>query len=73
MGATAEALEDARRVVGEFVEHYNTVRLHSALGYVTPKDRLEGRHAQIYATRDRKLEAAREARRQRRANPEFSL
>lgn len=70
---TPLTLEDARRVVGEFVEHYNTVRLHSALGYVTPQDRLEGRHTQIYATRDRKLEAAREARRQRRANPEFSL
>ncbi len=70
---TPLTLEDARRVVGEFVEHYNAVRLHSALGYVTPKDRLEGRHTEIYATRDRKLEAAREARRQRRANPGFSL
>jgi transposase InsO family protein len=70
---TPLTLEDARRVVGEFVEHYNTVRLHSALGYVTPQDRLEGRHTEIYATRDRKLEAAREARRQRRANLEFWL
>jgi len=70
---TPLTLEDARRVVGEFVEHYNTVRLHSALGYVTPQDRLEGRHTEIYATRDRKLEEAREARRQRRANPEFWL
>lgn len=70
---TPLTLEDARRVVGEFVEHYNTVRLHSALGYVTPKDRLEGRHQEIYAARDRKLEAAREKRRQKRANLEFSL
>lgn len=70
---TPLTLEDARRVVGEFVNHYNTVRLHSALGYVTPQDRLEGRHTEIYAGRDRKLEAAREARRQRRANPQFSL
>jgi transposase InsO family protein len=70
---TPLTLEDARRVVGEFVEHYNTVRLHSALGYITPQDRLEGRHQEIYATRDRKLEAAREVRRQRRANPQFSL
>jgi transposase InsO family protein len=66
-------LEDARRVVAEFVEHYNTVRLHSALGYVTPKDRLEGGHQEIYAARDRKLEAAREKRRQRRANAEAVL
>jgi len=70
---TPLTLEDARRIVGEFVEHYNTVRLHSALGYVTPQARLEGRHQEIYAARDRKLEAAREARRQRRANPEFTL
>lgn len=70
---TPLSLEDARRVVGEFVEHYNTVRLHSALGYVTPRDRLDGRHTEIYAARDRKLEAAREKRRQRRANLEFKL
>lgn len=70
---TPLTLEDARRVVGEFVEHYNTVRLHSALGYVSPKDRLEGRHTEIYAARDRKLEAAREKRRQRRANPDVLL
>ena len=70
---TPLTLEDARRVVAEFVEHYNTVRLHSALGYVTPQDRLAGRHIEIYAARDRKLEAAREARRQRRANPDFTL
>jgi len=70
---TPLTLEDARRVVAEFVEHYNTVRLHSALGYVTPQDRLEGRHTEIYAARDRKLEAAREKRRLRRAHLEFKL
>ena len=35
--------EDARRLVGEFIEHYTTVRLHSAIGFVTPKDMHEGR------------------------------
>ena len=65
---TPLTLEDARRVVGEFVEHYNTVRLHSALGYVTPQDRLAGRQREIFAARDRKLEAAREKRRQKRAS-----
>jgi transposase InsO family protein len=70
---TPLSLGDARRVVGEFVGHYNTVRLHSALGYVTPQDRLEGRHLEIYAARDRKLEAARERRRQKRAKLEFTL
>lgn len=64
---TPLTLEDARRVVGEFVDHYNVVRLHSAIGYVAPKDKLEGRAAQIRAERDRKLEEAREERRRKRA------
>jgi putative transposase len=54
---------DADRVVGNFVTHYNTERLHSALGYVTPHDYLTGRQHTIHADRDRKLEAARERRR----------
>lgn len=59
-------LEQARRVTAQFVEHYNTVRLHSAIGYVTPKDRLESRHHEIFKARDQKLEAAREKRRLKR-------
>ena len=39
------------------------MRLHSAIGYVTPKDKLEGRDKDIVAARDRKLEAARARRR----------
>ncbi len=54
------------RAVAGFVTHYNTDRLHSAVGYVTPHDKLEGRAEAIHADRDRKLAAAREARRQRR-------
>ncbi len=64
---TPLSLEDARKVVAEFVVHYNDVRLHSAIGYVAPKDKLEGRAEQIWRQRDEKLEAAREARRQKRA------
>jgi transposase InsO family protein len=63
---TPLSLEDARRVVTDFVEHYNNVRLHSAIQYVTPKDKLAGRAEQIFLERDRKLEAAREQRRMRR-------
>jgi putative transposase len=40
--------------------------LHSAIGYVTPKDKLEGRDQDIFAARDRKLEAARERRKEKR-------
>ncbi len=60
---TPLCLEDARRVVADFVEHYNTRRLHSAIGYVTPQDRLTGRQEQIQAERERKLFEARERRR----------
>jgi len=59
---TPLSLDDARRSVGRFVEHYNTVRLHSAIGYVAPCDKLEGRAEAIWTERDRKLDAARQRR-----------
>lgn len=59
------SLEDARRIVGEFVDHYNDSRLHSAIGFVTPRQKLEGQESRIFAERDRKLAAARENRRKR--------
>jgi putative transposase len=45
-----------------YVEHYNTVRLHSAIGYVTPQAKLEGRERAIFAERQRRLAQARAAR-----------
>jgi putative transposase len=63
---TPLSLEDARRLVARYVEHYNTVRLHSAIGYITPRDMLEGRQQEIFHPRDEKLEAARERRKLRR-------
>lgn len=58
--------EDARRLIASWVDHYNTVRLHSAIGFVTPGDMLAGRQAEIHAARDRKLEEARRQRQLRR-------
>ena len=60
---TPLSLEDAWRIVEEFVAYYNDVRLHSAIGYVAPADKLAGRERAIFAERDRKLDAARERRR----------
>jgi putative transposase len=57
------SLEDARRLVEGYVRHYNEVRLHSAIGYVTPAARMAGLDRAIFAERDRKLGAAREKRR----------
>jgi len=57
-----------------FVERYNTVRLHSAIGYITPKDKLEGRAEAVLAERERKLQEARERRaRMRRSSTEKAL
>ena len=63
---TPLTLEDARRLIQSYVDHYNTLRLHSALGYVTPHDMLAGRQAEIHAARDAKLEQARQWRQLRR-------
>jgi putative transposase len=63
---TPLSLEDARRLVERFVEHYNTVRLHSAIGYVTPADKLLGLEPVIHDERDRKLEEARQRRQELR-------
>jgi putative transposase len=60
------SLADARRLVAEFVAYYNDARLHSAVGYITPHDRLHGRHAAIFDERDRKLAEARQRRQQLR-------
>ncbi len=57
------SLEDARSTVADFVFNYNNIRLHSALGYVAPVNKLLGRDKQIFAERDRKLATAREKRR----------
>jgi putative transposase len=35
--------EDGRRLIAGYVQGYNTVRLHSAIGFVTPADMLAGR------------------------------
>jgi len=62
---TPVSLDDARRVVAHYVDHYNNERLHSAIGYLAPRDKLEGRAETIQAERRRKLHEARERRKGR--------
>ena len=38
-----QMVEEATRRVTDYVQHYKEVRLHSAIGYVTPADKLAGR------------------------------
>ena len=67
---TPASLDDAKRLVARYVEQYNNVRLHAALRYITPADKMAGRAEEIFADRDRKLEAARARRKlEREAQP----
>jgi putative transposase len=69
---TPLTLEDARRLVAEFVEYYNTVRLHSAIAYITPADKLAGRAEAIWAARKEKLARADARRRAKSEEKEFA-
>ena len=42
------------------------MRLQSAIGYITPADKLAGKEAAIFAARDKQLVHAREARKAKR-------
>lgn len=61
-----ESFEAAERAVAGFVAEYNGSRLHSAIGYTAPADKLAGREGEIFALRDARLEAARLQRQGRR-------
>jgi putative transposase len=56
------SLEDAQVEVEKYVDHYNTKRLHSAIGYIAPLDKLNGREQEIFDERKRKLVEARKHR-----------
>lgn len=55
-------LKEAKRFIGEFIEHYNYQRLHSAIGYVTPYDKLLGIDSELQRERKNKMAKARQAR-----------
>jgi putative transposase len=57
---------EVRRLIARYVEEYNERRLRSAIGYIAPRDKLQGREQQIWALSDSRLAAARELRRRRR-------
>lgn len=59
---TPLSLADAQRIVTAYIQQYNHHRLHSALGYITPADKLHHREQIIFAQRLQKLELARQQR-----------
>jgi transposase InsO family protein len=60
------SLANAIKIVGEFIEKYNSQRLHSAIGYITPNDKMAGKAEEIWNGRDEKLETARKLRKSAR-------
>lgn len=57
-------LKDARKIINEYIEDYNCVRLHSSINYLTPKDVLEGHREKRLQEREEKLRRAKEKRKQ---------
>lgn len=62
------SLAEAKRIISEYIEEYNGKRLHSAIGWITPNDKLAGKSEEIWRTRDEKLAEARKIRARTRKN-----
>lgn len=55
-------LDDAKKIIEKYIQYYNKERLHSAISYIAPHDKLDGKEAIIFAKRDQKLKLAKENR-----------
>jgi putative transposase len=62
---TPLSLKEGRSIVSEFVKNYNTKRPYSAILYIAPIDKLEGRWEEILEERKRKLKKAKIHRKQK--------
>ena len=56
------SLEDLQIQLDQYMNIYNNERLHSSIGYITPKDMLLGRREQFFRERKEKLLKARQER-----------
>jgi putative transposase len=63
---TPLTFDDARCLLTGYVAYCNTDRLHSSIGHVTPKDKLDGRDTEYFQVRAHKLTEARDRRRAKR-------
>jgi transposase InsO family protein len=55
-------LADAQKTTGNFINYYNNERLHSAIGFIAPIDKLNGIEEKIFNERKEKMKEARERR-----------
>ncbi len=63
-GARPDNFPEAQALIRAWITHYNTTRLHSALGYLTPADYSRGDPEACFAARRTKLSTARHRRRE---------
>lgn len=54
--------KEAKRIIELYIDYYNTQRLHSAVGYVTPHDKISGQAEVIINRRRQKMAMAKRAR-----------
>jgi putative transposase len=54
-------IEHAKEWMADFIDWYNTVHLHSALGYVTPQQRRTGADRKLFSMRNATVAKARAA------------
>ena len=52
------SLEQANELMKQYINDYNEKRLHSAIGYITPLDKLNGKEFLIFAEQKNKLKQA---------------
>ena len=52
------AIDEARSWTADFINWYNTIHRHSGIGYVTPPQRRTGASSNLFAKRNRTLQAA---------------
>lgn len=64
--------EQAEALIKEYVDYYNNQRLHSAIGYIAPIHKLEGRADRIVQERRGKLARAKKRRRTKIKEENFS-
>ncbi len=55
-------IEDAQKIIAEYVDHYNNVRLHASLFYLTPEDFLNDSYRDKLKAREEKLSLAADRR-----------
>lgn len=61
-----EGHDEAKVQISSYVDYYNTKRLHSAIGYVTPETKLTGGEKAVFEARENKLAEARLKRKNKR-------